>query len=336
MAVLQAVKDFFVNSFKYPKQFNWGYPVFFAGTGAALAFLLLKLLYSGTFPFSSTSLIGCAVIVLVLIMAAFIVPSVLLAEKGGLDITGRYTGIGALILSFLSGVPLYLAKTALYNFTIALWLKIGGTIVFPAVFYHMEEITGPTLFLGILIDTLIPAFGICLFFLGIVWQGFTEKNKTWAFFVIPVLLALFSFDFLNLAGILVIGWWLCMVRAKTENIYGPILAMIGSRFTGILIGSVIEELDITTIRTFSDVPNTIYYSSVPAILLALILIAFFRKLLGEFHFAYSADIYGDSRKPEEKDGGRAAGFLRGFNLTLVLGVIILVVFWAMLFDGWRI
>ena len=143
MAVLQAVKDFLVRSFKYPKPFNWGYPVFFAGVGVGVAFLLLKLFFDSV-TISSTSLVGCAVTVLVLIMAAFVAPSVLIAEKGGLDITGRYTGVGVLILSFLSGAPVYLLKASLHNISIALWLRMGGSIIFPGVFYYLQEITGLT------------------------------------------------------------------------------------------------------------------------------------------------------------------------------------------------
>ena len=116
------------------------------------------------------------------------------------------------------------------------------------------------------------------------------------------------------------------------------MALIGSRFTGILIGSIVEEIDITTVRVYSDIPNTIYYASVPALIVAVVLLAFFRKTLGEFHFSYSesTDVFGDSRLPEEKDGGKAAGLLKGFNLTLILGIIVLIVFWFLLFDGRRI
>ena len=336
MDLLRSVGDHIVRAFKYPEPYNWGYPVFYGSLGFGLAFLLLKLLFSGAFPFSSTSLIGCSVIVLVIVMFAFVVPSVLIAEKGGLYITGRYTGIGALILSFLSGAPIYLLKASFHNLSLAFWLRNGGSVIFPAVFYHVDGVTGQTLFLEILIDTIVPAFGFALFFLGAVWQGFSEENKRWAFVIIPLLFGLFSFDFINIVSIIIIGWWLCIVRNHTENIYGPILALTGSRLTGIIIENIVGEIDLTTIRVFSDIPNTIYFASVPALVVAVILLAFFKKTLGEFHFAYSADIYGDERQPEVKDGGKAGRIFSGINLTLVLGLVICAVLWIVLFKGIRI
>lgn len=336
MDILRSVGNAIVNAFKYPKPFNWGYPIFYGALGMGLSLALLKLMYSGAFPFSSTSIVGCAVIVIVIVMFAFVAPSVLIAEKCSLNITGRYTGIGALILSFLSGAPLYLIKASFHNLVTAFWLKAGGSVVFPAVFYHVESQTGLTLFLEMLIDTVIPAFGFSLFFFGVVWQGFPERSKRWTFFIIPLLFAMFSLDFINLAGILVIGWWLCIVRNNTENIYGPILALTGSRLTGILVGNVVGELDLTTIRTFSDIPSTFYYSTIPAIVVAIIMLAFFRKTLGEFHFAYSADIYGDSKHPEVDDGGKAGSIVAGVNLTLVLGIFICVALWIVLSKGIRI
>lgn len=336
MDVLRSVWGHIVKVFKYPKPYNWGYPVFFGSVGFGLAFLILKLMFSGAFRFSSTSLIGCAISVLMIVMFAFVTPAALIADRGGLYITGRYTGIGVLILSFLSGAPIYLLKVSFHNLSVALWLRYGGTVVFPAVFYHLESISWQTLLLGILIDTVVPAFGFSLFFLGAVWQGFTEKNKRWAFVIIPLLFGLFSFDFINIIAIVLIGLWLCIVRNHSENIYGPILALIGSRLTGILIDSIVGEIDLTTIRVYSDIPSTIYFASIPALAVALILFAFFRKALGDFHFAYSADIYGDERKPEVKDGWQAGGFFKGVNITLILGIIICVILWIVLFKGIRI
>lgn len=336
MDVLRSVGGRIAKYFKYPEPYNWGYPVFFGSVGFTFALLILKLMFSGAYSFSSTSLIGCSIIVLMIVMFAFVAPSILIAERGGLYITGRYTGIGSLILSFLSGAPLYLLKASFHNLSLALWLKNGGSVVFPAVFYHLEGDTWQTLILGILIDTIVPAFGFSLFFLGAVWQGFTDKNKRWAFVIIPLLFGLFSLNFIDLPAIVVIGWWLCIVRNHTENIYGPVLALLGSRLTGILIGSIVGEIDLTTIRIYSDIPSTIYFASIPALVVAIILLAFFRKTLGEFHFAYSADIYGDERKPEVKDGGKAGGFFKGINITLVLGIAICVVLWILLFKGIRL
>ncbi len=336
MDFLKSVGNHIVNAFRFPKHYNWGYPVFFGSVGMGFALLLLKLMFSGAFEFSSTSLIGCAVIVIVIVMFAFVAPSVLLAEKGGLCITGHYTGIGALVLSFLSGAPVFLLKSSIHNITAALWLRFGGSVVFPAVFYHVDDMSGQTLLLEILIDTVIPAFGFSLFFLGAVWQGFSEKNRKWAFLLIPIFFAVFSFDFLDIFAILIIGWWLCVVRNHTENIYGPILTLLGARITGILIENVVYEVDLTTVRVYSDIPSTFYFASIPAIVVAVILIAFFRKTLGEFHFAYSADIYGDGKKFEEAEGTRSESVFSGFNLTFVLGIMILTVFWILLSKGVRL
>lgn len=336
MDVLRAVKDHIVRAFRIPNPYNWGYPVFFGAAGFAFSYFLLKLLFAGAFEFSSTSLIGCAITVIILVMFAFVAPAVLIAERSGINITGRYTGAGALILSFLSGAPIYLIKVSFHNLSVAFWLKNGGTVIFPAVFYHIGEVSGQTLLLQVLIDTIIPAFGFSLFFLGAVWQGFSENNRLWSFVIIPALLAIFSFDFIDIVAIFIIGLWLCVVRNHTENIYGPILSLIGARLTGILIDSIIGEIDLTTIRVYSDIPSTIYFSCIPALIVAAILLAFFRKTLGEFHFTYSADIYGDNRKPEEKDGGKAGGFLKGINLTFILGIIILVAMWVLILKGIRI
>ena len=336
MDALRSFGDHILKAFKFPKPYNWGYPVFCGALGFITSYFLLKLLFSGTFMFSSTSLIGCAIIVIFLVMFAFVAPSVIIAEKCGLYITGRYTGIGALILSFLSGAPLYLIKASFHNLSLALWLRYGGSVVFPAVFYSVGEVSGPLLLLEVLIDTVIPAFGFSLFFLGAIWQGFPEKNKRLAFIIVPVLIALFSFDFMNLPAILVIGWWLCVVRNHTENIYGPILTLLGARITGILIENVVYEVDLTTIRVYSDIPSTFYFASIPAIVVAVILMAFFRKTLGEFHFAYSADIYGDPKKIEAAEGARSESVLSGFNLTFVLGILILAAFWILLWKGVRL
>ena len=103
-----------------------------------------------------------------------------------------------------------------------------------------------------------------------------------------------------------------------------------------MIDSILYEIDLTTIRVYSDIPSTMYFATIPAIIVAVILFAFFRKSLGEFYAAYSADIYGDEKGPEDRDGGLAESVLYGFNLTFVLGALILMAFWILLTKGVRL
>ena len=51
MDFLKSVGNHIVNAFRFPKPYNWGYPVFFGSVGMGLALLLLKLMFSGAFEF---------------------------------------------------------------------------------------------------------------------------------------------------------------------------------------------------------------------------------------------------------------------------------------------
>ena len=150
-------------------------------------------------------------------------------------------------------------------------------------------------------------------------QGFSIENlcigQTVGFYSALFALGSFQLKNINITGV------------KSKVPYGS---------TGILVGGIVNELDLTTIRVYSDIPTTIYFASIPALVVALILLGFFRKTLGEFHFTYSADIYGDNRQPDVKDGGKAGGLVKGINVTLVLGLMILVIIWMVLFKGVRI
>ena len=85
MDILKSVRDLILRAFRIPKPYNWGYPVFYGAAGFAIAALILKLMFSGAFQFSSTSLIGCAITVIMIVMFAFVAPSVLIAERGGIS-----------------------------------------------------------------------------------------------------------------------------------------------------------------------------------------------------------------------------------------------------------
>ena len=326
-------------NFAVPHPFNWGYSFLFAAIGATFTILLSYILFqSGSLPFSTTSIVGSGLITVLMTTTALMLPAVFIPSKSRLDISGRYTGIGTLIMAFLSGAPIYLIKASFRNIFTYLWLRLGNTVVFPAIFSYAAESSKASLLLQTLTDSLIPALGISVFFYGLLWSGIRNDDKNYSYFVIPFLLVLYSLNFPDLPSTIVTGIWLCRVRRDTGNIWGPFLCLAGSPFFGLILRGVIDEVDLTTLRTYSDMPTTFFFSSLPAFVVAVILFAFFKKILGEFNYTYTADVYGDQgSKYSAGDNTKIVDrFRAGFNTAFFLGVIIFIVFWIFMFKGIRL
>ncbi|MCR4671453.1 MAG: hypothetical protein K5643_09720 [Saccharofermentans sp.] len=329
---------FLKKNFEVPKSLNWGYPVLFAGIGAVLALLIRLAVVSLGVDYSQTSIIGYVLFLALFVLMAFIIPAVLLAgrftrydaQSPSAHVVGDYTGIGVLILSLLSGAPLMLLKSSAYNIFCYLWLRSGNSIKFPLFFCYVEDPTILEIILEFLSGTVIPAIGISLFFYGILWSAVRIKDFKAACVVIPLLYALFSFNLFDIAGALIAGWWLCILRRNTENIWGPALCLIGCKATELVIGSTIPTVDITEIRIYSDISSKFFYSSVPSIFVGVILFAFFYKVLGEFHITMTNSSYGDNLKVIEAEklrDGSIPPFINGINLALLIGVIAAFVIW---------
>jgi len=332
-------KGFFQKRFGVPRPFNWGYSFLFAAIGTAVTFMLALIVFeSGSLSFSTTSIVGCGLITVMMTTLALMVPSVFIPGKSGLDIAGKYTGAGTLIMSFLSGAPIFLIRASFRNIFTYFWLRLGNSVIFPALFSYAVDDTKTTLVLQILTETLIPALGISVFFYGLLWSGIRNSDKDLSYWVIPFLFCLYSLNFPDLPALLVTGIWLCRVRKDAGNIWGPFLCLSGSRFFSIIMQSVISEVDLTTLRTYSDMPITFFFSSIPALVVAGILFAFFRKMLGEFNYTYTADVYGEegSKYTAPDDTHMVNRFRAGFNTAFFMGVIIFVIFWILMFKGIRL
>ena len=332
------ISDFIKRSFAVPSSLNWGYPVMFAGLGAVIALLIRLGVMSTNVDYSQTSIIGYVLFISIFVIMAFIIPTVMLsgrftrydAQSPSAHIVGDYTGIGVLILSFLSGVPLMLMKSSVYNIICYLWLRSGNSIKFPLFFCYTEDSSIIAIILQFLSGTVIPAIGVSLFFYGLLWSSVRMKDFKAACIAIPILYALFSFNLFDSVGALFCGFWLCILRRNSENIWGPALCLIGCKVTELVIGTTIPTVDITVIRTYSDISAKFFYSSVPSLFVAIILFGFFFKVLNEFHITMTNDSYGDNLKVLEKEKIRDESippFINGVNLALFLGIAAAIVVW---------
>ena len=325
--------------FGVPYPFNWGYSVLFAALGTALVMGLAKLVFdNGLIAFSTSSTVGCGLITALLTTVSLMLPAVFIPRKSSPDISGRYTGAGTLVMSFLSGSAVFLVRASLRNICTYLWLRIGNSVVFPALFSYAADDSKATLVLQVLTDTFIPALGISVFFYGLLWSGIRNADQDLAYYVIPFLFCLYSMNFPDLPGLFITGVWLCRVRKDSGNVWGPFLCLAGSRLFGLLLTGVIDEADLTTLRTYSDMPTTFFFSALPALVVAVIIFAFFRKILGEFHNSYNADVYGEegSKYSVGDDTHRIDRFRAGFNIPFFMGVIIFIGLWVLMFKGIRL
>ena len=333
---MDKVRSFLIKSFGFPDPMNWGYPLLFASLGTLVCFIIFRAAYA-FLPYTPTSLVGYSFSSLLFAIVVFATPAVFLSRRDPVSISGHYTGIGVLLMAFLSGAPLYLIRTALQNITVFLWMRIGNPVVFPFLFCYTDDHTPLVLSLELLTDTVVPAFCTALFFYGVIWNSIRPKDRRLAMIVIPVLYALFALDVNAFFGMLVTGWWLCVLRKNIENIWGPILCLIGCRLTGIILSGVLAPADITTLITYQDISVSYFYAAAPAIVVGAILLLFFTRALGEFNFTYNNSIYGDVLDAdfrEERDR-TCPPALAGFNVAFAVGMVFIVVMWIMMLNGVR-
>jgi len=325
---------FFRLSFLPPKELNWGYPLFIMAVGLLTMFICKTQLTD--LPFSPTSLVFASLVVPLTVLISLIVPAISLSSSdnrlANAGFTGRYTGIGPILIAFFSGVPLSLFGTACHNLSAYLWLRLGRTMPFPAFMCYNLDGSLTSVILEVLTQSVIPAIGISIFFTGVMWSLFREENKGIGSVVIIIAFVLYQLNPVDTIGLIAVGWWLLTLRKKTGNIYAPFFALVAMKITQVSFSFILPYLDTTTLQTYSDIPSTIFYSSVPSLFVALILFAFFKSALDEFERIYHSDLLGRDNDetnsvPKEEI---PLPFISGINPALLIAVIILLVLWGIL------
>lgn len=325
----------FAHHYGCPQPINWGYPVFMCAIGIALTFALKSVFTQISMFFSTTSLFGAAILVPFLVLVALIVPSVLLGERVNVKLSGKFTGIGPLFTSLFTGAPIYLIFVALHNFTCWASLYFFGKITFPAFYFNRggEDVASTILY--ILVRVIIPALGVAYFFFGFMWSRFKSTDKKLAYPIIAVFLAVFAMVPTDFLGILVVGIWLCFLRDRSGNIWGPFVCMLGAFITQIFMVNTVGSIDITTVQTYSDIDITVFYSSLPALIIGIILVFCFMKLLDDFYFSYNDSVFATKGETSYKQtlDESTPSVSKGINTALVSAIIVFLVLWIMIFNG---
>jgi len=332
------VFNFLKFNFGIPKPMNWGYPLMYCGITSILIFLARYAFFKAQYDFSATSLIGYSIFMPLLIVITLMIPAGIFSERNQVAMVGRYTGIGVLFLSFLSGIPMMLVNSSCHNIVSYFWLKLTNKTIYPGYFYLTSDNNTSAVFLRLLTETIIPAIGLSLFFFGLLWSRFKKEDRTKAVIIITVFFCLYSLNLIDIIGIAVIGWWMCFLRSTTENIWGPVAGYIGMKLTEIIFGNTLSQVDLTTIITYSDISSSYFYASVPAIFVAIILFALFMKMLNDFNYTYNSDLYGEDGVDEEMEEHNKTlpPFVRGINMAFIISIIAFIVLWVFIFKGMQL
>ena len=312
--------------FGKPQNMTWSFPLMVLSVLTTLFFVIKCIINASNPSVPTSSLMGYVMFIEVFTIIALVLPAVWLNPSNN-RLTGSYTGAGILIISALSGVPLMLVNIILYNLTAWGILRAGWKMSYPAFFYYITETDSLTSVLAILADTVIPAFGICLFFFGLVYPRFSDKHRLARYIVIALFYSLFNLSLVGLLSSVAIAVWCCYLREKTGNIWGPFLCILGSRISELLLADIYSKIDIYTVPSYSDVPSTFFYAALPGIFIALILLSFFTRILGDYRYHY--DNSSDSIEEEQK----VPSLVRNINFGLILAFVVFITLFILTIKG---
>lgn len=300
---------------------TWSFPVMVLSILTAL-FFFLKCTANGISPvIPTTSLAGYTIFMQAFVLISLVLPSLILNPQGN-SLTGRYSGVGIIAVSAFSGVPLMILNTIAYNLTAWGILRLDLEMAYPAFFYYLTDCSAALQALAILADTVIPAFGICLFFFGLIQPRMRNINKKLAFILISIIYCMFSLSPVGIISSFITCMWCCYLRDRTDNIWGPFACLIGQRLAELILSELYFKIDIFSTLSYSDIPVTVFYAALPGIFIALILLSYFKRLLDDFssHYGTFASLFEDDPATDE-----LPSFARNLTWGLILSVVLFVI-----------
>ena len=314
------------HNFGRPRAMTWGWPVMLFTLITAVIFMARCILKDTESPFPVTSLVGCSFFVILITLAALVFPAVFCARGIEDRPVGRFTGVGVLILSFLSGIPLMMVRVPLYNIMAWITLRFSRSSIFP-VFFHTEPNGKEATILAILSDVIIPAFGAAIFFFGLLWTRFRSSDRLQAYVVITTCFVLYKMDYTSLLAFIATGIWCCFLRSRIYNMWGPFLCLVSAGIAEMYLPETLARIDIYAVQTYADIGSTYFYSSLPAFFMGMVLLLFFIRVLDSFAISVRHEVTGT------EDDEIIPPFDKSVNLSLLLTIGVFTTVWILLLKG---
>ncbi|MCQ2515618.1 MAG: hypothetical protein MJ094_01985 [Saccharofermentans sp.] len=321
------IKNFLKHNFGKPEQMTWGWALMVMFALLALVYASICALKSIELPIAVTSIVGYSSLMLIITALVYVFPALMLSQDFQLKVPGKYTGVGVLLLSLLSGIPLMMINVALYNLSAWLTLVLNDKSIYPVFFSFGGGSELTTIALKLFSQTVIPAFGAAIFFFGLLWSRFKSTERTAAIVVISLSFALSSLDFTSVLGLIVVGIWCCFLRSRAHNIWAPFVCLISLKVSEYLFPGILAKIDIFNVQTYADIDSTFFYSSLTACFMGYLLLQFFIRVLNNF------ENYVKHEFDDETENATIPPFDKSIRLSLVLALGIIITLWVLTIKG---
>lgn len=335
--MLEKVKTILHSIYEYlkpPAKLNWGYSFMALAISSAFCFALRCMFQATGWGWPLTSLAGYALFTPIVVTFSLILTTIAIGYNHADKIVGKYTGIGVLLISAISGIPIMLITRASHNLIILGWTSMRWNLVYPVYFYRTDISSWKYIIFEVFSDTVVPAIGVSLFFFGLMYSAFSGEHKNYKYALIGIMLALYSLDIVEMPGIIIAGFWCAYLRSKVQNIWGPFLCLLSTRLSEYLLDPLLSKIDIVSIQSYSDIDATYFYSSIPAMFVGIILLFYFVSKFGTFYDDFETRDPGMvEEKPAVKKNETIINILNGINVELLVGVLIFIILIALVIKG---
>jgi len=319
--------SFIQYNFGKPEPMTWGWALMAMSALLALVYISICFLNNFEMPIAVTSVAGYSCLMLIITAVVYVFPSLVLSQDFQTQVTGKYTGVGALLLALLSGVPLMMINVAVYNLSAWLTLILNDKSIFPVFFSFGGGSEVITIVLKLFSDTVVSSFGAAIFFFGLLWSRFKSSDRTAAVVIISLSFALSNLDFTSFLGLIIVGVWCCFLRSHIHNVWAPFLCLISLKLSEYALPDTLSKVDIFSVQTHSDIDSTFFYSSLTAFFMGFLLLQFFIRVLNNF------ENYVKHEFDEESENATIPPFDKSIRLSLVLAVIVILTLWTLTIKG---
>ena len=257
------------------REISFGPSFLFASICLLFSFLAFVYLPDQIWFFDKTSLIGYTLFSIIRYSFVFLLPVLFFSKYYRIPdhlLLGENPGLGAFLLSALSGIPFAAIIIAISNLQ-TYFLVINRISLPEAVFLYrpVQEGSGEMIALSVIATILIPVLAEELLFRGFFFAALQGGKRDFVVVLLSALLfTAFSLDTVWIIPTFLTGLLLAFIRRSTGNVFCSMIARVSMLLFTFLVKDFLPLLDIRTIRGKADFDMTFVYTSIVVVVVCIV------------------------------------------------------------------